>query len=354
MRSILVMLIAIALLAVPALAFDISGYDFSSIEDEDQAMVSDSGTYTFNRVVVDDNGEFTGQNAYSGLIFGVDEEDEFTNSNGDLIEAETAGIVANKVKTEADGISSTITRQYLQQKGSAYVTLRDITDPENPPKITVDMGFTKSNLAWASGNLKSFTATPVSYAVVGGNGLNAVPEDLSPLCKNAWLYEQENEVPITVKATGSASLLEAYVGSQSKASLTMVPEGKTSDEAARMSGYAERFAGYTDAFVDDYLDYEKDPDDNKIIIDFGPVDGEDAATIEHYWTRENPIVLDEPTCDDFPNQIPVYDESEDKVVGYQELVTWPNNYPNSEDWPYEGVVDYGDPYNPDDDRIVIP
>jgi hypothetical protein len=337
MRSILVMLIAIALLVVPALAFDISGYDFSSIEDEDQAMVSDSGTYTFNRVVVDEGGEFSEQDAYSGLIFGADEVDKFRDPRDNLlVDAETAGIVANKVKTAATDVNSEITRQYLQQKGTAYVLLKpgdadyhydpEVTAPTTT--TTVNIGFTKSNLAWVSGDLATFKATPASYAVAGGNGMDAVPEELSPNCKNAWLYEQEDEAPITVTANGESRLLDAYAGSASNANLVMTQSFVGSEgtfvpaapATAKMSGYAERFAGYTDAFADTA------GESNNIVIDFGTTDAGDAATVEHFWNTGTGIVLDAPESDDFPNYVPVY-ENGAPTGQTQDLVTWPNNIP---------------------------
>lgn len=352
MRHILAMLVAIALMAVPALAFDISGYDFSSIEDEDEAMTSSSGTYTFNRVVVDEDGDFSAQNAYSGMIFGVDEEDEFEDTITDpenpfLVDAMTAGIVANKVTTAATDVKSDITRQYLQQKGTAYVMLKSdetVYDPEVPktPTASVDIGFTKSNLAWVSGDLASFEATPVSYAVVGGNGIAAVPDELSPICNNVWLFEREDEVPIIVTANGESRLLDAYAGSASNANLVMTPsvgvEGTSNyvPATAKMSGYAERFAGYTDAFAD------SSGDANSIDIDFG-----EDAKVEHFWTTGSGIELDAPESDDFPNYIPVYVGGEYK--GDQEMVTWPNNVPGSYE-PY-AVDEDGDG---DTDRFEFP
>jgi hypothetical protein len=332
MRSILVMLIAAVLLAMPALAFELTGYDFSTIEAEDEEMVKDSGTYTFERVVVDENGAFSPQDAYSGLIFGVAEGDQFDGKP-----ASTAAIVANKIDTAATGVTSDVTRQFMQQKGSAYVLLTPedaIYDPETPraPETTVNIGFKKSNLAWVSGDLKEFTATPVSYAVAGGNWLDAVPDELSPNCNNVWLYEQEQEVPISVKANGESRLLDAYVGSASNANLVMIPSVGTAGTSnyvpatAKMSGYAERFGGYTNAFVDAYSsEFPGGVAENSIDIDFnGDLDADQI--VSHYWGTGEGIALDEPECSDFPALIPVYLGGTD-TGDEEEIVTWPNSLP---------------------------
>lgn len=359
MRTILAMLIAAIMLALPALAFDISGYDFSTIEKITDETVSESGTYTYNRVVVEEDNKFTPQDAYSGLIFGANEGVQYE----DLL-ANTGAVVANKVDTAAysdidrngdgviadadndgdgviedderevnvPGVRSDITRQYIQQKGTASVTLTPGTvyDPENPekPPVVVDIGFTKSNLAWISGDLDKFVATPVSYAVAGGNQLDAVPNALSPLCQNVWLYEQEGESPITVEAVGDAWLLDAYVGSASNAKLVMTEDWGESGKSnyikptATMSGYAERFGGYDDAFVDEYatLDFSGTPD-NRIDIDFGDSD----QIVSHYWTTGAGLLYDEPECSDFPAMVPTYGDS--GYIGLEEIPTWPNGLP---------------------------
>ncbi len=353
MRTILAMLMAAIMLVLPALAFDISGYDFSTIEDIDDDTVSESGTYTFNRVAVDEDNKFSPQNVYSGLIFGGDEGVQYDDKP-----ANTGAVVANKVDTAAtaviyvdndgDGVAETpvdvntrsdITRQYIQQKGTAYVTLTPGTvyDPENPekPPVVVDVGFTKSNLAWISGDLDKFVATPVSYAVVGGNQLDAVPNALSPDCQNVWLYEQEQESPITIEATGDAWLLDAYAGSASNAKLVMTEDwgeaGKSNyiKPTATMSGYAERFGGYNDAFVDESSELvQGELPANRIDIDFGDSD----QVVSNYWTTGFGLEYDEPECSDFPAVVPLW--AVDPVTGIngptgedEEIVTWPNGLP---------------------------
>lgn len=378
MRYIMAMLMAAVMLAVPAMAFDISSYDFSSIEDQDNSMVSSSGSYTYNRVAVDENNVFSDQNVYSGLIFGADEGVQYKDHD-----ANTGAIVANKIDTDANidrngdgvvkdvdangdgriadvdtdgngiidpdeieveegvaGVRSDITRQFIQQKGTAYVTLmpNDVQyDPEKKPvtPVVVDIGFTKSNLAWVSGDMDKFVATPVSYAVAGGNYMDAVPDKLSPDCNNVWLYEQEKEAPISIEAKGDAWLMDAYVGSASNAKLVMTDEWGTSGDAsnyvkptATMSGYAERFGGYNDAYVDESSEFVNGLPTNSVDIDFG----DEQQVVSHYWNTGFGLDFDAPECEDFPADIPIWtDPNHDGVYTptgeNEQIVTWPNNLP---------------------------
>lgn len=344
MRSILVMLMAIALLAVPAMAFEPT-IPVSSIEAVKEQLVKDQGAYSFARTAVDVNYEFSPQFVYSGMLFGVDESggvdpaDYLYGGHG-----YTAGVVANDIGTNAyvynededpaipddeyiEGVNSGITRQYIQQGGSAYVTLTPGYDPENEAETTVDMGFTKTNLAWISGDLDLFEVTPQSYAAVGGNYLEAVPKDLSPTCQNAWLIEREKQLPITVEAVGESRLLEAYAGTASEANLVMTAEGKGSAAAATMSGYAERFAGYTDAKVNSYSGYDlNDWKDNSIVMDFGSAvdaDGNDN-TVEHFWITDLGVSFNDPDYEDFPGE-------EDHTFWKNAFVSWPDDEYTDED-----------------------
>jgi hypothetical protein len=188
------------------------------------------------------------------------------------------------------------------------------------------MGLSKTNLAWISSKVDSFTVDAQSYGVVGGNFIDAVPVELSPFCKNVWLWEQEREQPITIYTEGDADLIEAYAGTASNANLKLLPESVNNDDAKTlMSGYAERFAGYDNAEVAGNLPSLDGPaiwNENKIVMDFGSTiyddEGEVIDTenvVENYWTTSLGVAWNEPFCEDFPNTEPDGD--------FEGLATWP-------------------------------
>jgi hypothetical protein len=336
MKAIIALLIAMALIIVPASAFTPT-IPYSTIEAQTEEMINDYGIYSYQRTVVDDGKTLSPQNTYSGLLFGAAEGTNF-NFLPLMKEGYTAGVVGNVIETtggiydengdiDAGTVRSDITRQWVQQGGTASVTLAPNGikyDPENPnnPLPTVDMSFSKSNLAWVSGDLDEFSVSPESYAAVGGNYLNEVPMELSPHCQNAWLIEREEQQPITVTAQGfNTRLLEAYAGTASNANLVMTPSMGSIDLVedgfgntmavgtgtlanAKMSGYAERFAGYDDAWVSVYDDsYLTTPTygPNKIVMDFGSDDADNL--VENFWISGDGLDFDAPQYSDFPNEV---------------------------------------------------
>ncbi len=336
MKAIIAILIALALMLVPALAFTPT-IPTSTIEAITDSYTKDTATYSYERYVVEEDNVFTPQYAYSGVLFGAD-QGEYTDPNIGDHEGYTAAVVGNVITTDATDVTSDITRQYIQQGGSAYITQVPgnlVYDPENQetPQPTITMGFTKSNLAWVSGDLTSYSVDADSYAAVGGNYLETIPTALSPYCQNAWLIEREDEQPITISAVGSGtSLLDAYAGTASKASLTMypgvgdleledyngdgVPEtvtGTGTAPKALMSGYAERFAGYDGAEVNQYDDiYSAGSSlgENKIVMDFG-----DNSLVENFWIMEGGVDFDAPTYADFPL-------TSDPITDADGTITW--------------------------------
>lgn len=327
MKGTIALILALALLMVPALAYKPT-IPTSAIDEISQQYVKDYGAYSFSRTAVDTGYQYTPQYAYSGMLFGADEGKEILGGVG-----YTAGVVANKITTDAltvdddtgrlvDGaVDSQITRQYIQQGGSAYVTLAPGYDPETEEQTVVDMGFSKTDLAWISGDLDKFVVTPQSYAAVGGNNLEAVPKELSPDCKNAWLIERETQLPISIEAKGDSRLLDAYAGTASDANLVMTSEGAGgSNSEATMSGYAERFAGYTGAKVNaatDFVDENGNPVfvDNSVVMDFGKGDGKNPEdnTVENFWVTDLGVSFNAPDYEDFP--------ATDDTTG-----PWPNQF----------------------------
>jgi len=347
-KYIAALLLALALLAVPGLAF-VPTIPITAIEGIKETSQADSGSYTFTRVAVDagetNTQTYTPQYVYSGMLFGADEADKSIASPED--DAYTAGVLANLIKTRAaygtelianpeydsvtnpnvprtievpaDGVGTDTTRQYIYQGGNIYLTTTPIgSDAENEVDWSVDMGFSKTNLAWMSSTMDQFTVDAESQGVVGGNFLQAVPVELSPVCQNAWLIERECEPEsITVAAWGDADLKEAYAGTKSTADLKLYPKDVDSAASAKMSGYAEEFAGYTDADVAGNSPANtQDPtdtwSDNEITMLLG------NREIENFWITGDGVTFDAPECEDFP-------EMGDGTFG---LITWPTVEPD--------------------------
>jgi hypothetical protein len=319
-------------------------------------MKADYGSYTFQRFAVDagetDTAPFSPQQAYSGMMFGsgagspgqimtldannniVMVPSDHASSFDDQF-AYTAGILANKISTNAtyNGAQMSVgvdtTRQYIQQSGNMYITLTPEGSDSEVPTAYNQMGLSKTNLAWISSKVDSFTVDAQSYGVVGGNHIDEIPAELSPYCKNIWLWEQEREQPITIKTTGEADLIEAYAGTASNVNLKLLPESVNNDDAkALMSGYAERFAGYDNAEVgrNTVGDLETNPlnmwNENSVVIDFGSVASDNL--VENYWTTGEGVYWNEPLCEDFPNGEVFEDDAGNIDFGpHNGAATWP-------------------------------
>jgi len=339
MKYVAALLLALAMFAVPGLAF-VPNIPVSALENITSSMTADYGSYTFQRFAVDagetDTTPFSPQDAYSGMIFGsgagkpgllaagLDEEGEviYVPSNhvgfGNNF-AYTGGILANKISTDAayiytdplggttiQDVGADTTRQYIQQGGNMYVTfVPEGSDPEVTTGYS-QMGLSKTNLAWISSKVDLFVVDAQSYGVVGGNFIDAVPVELSPYCKNVWLWEQEREAPIAIYTEGDGDLIDAYAGTASNVNLKLYPESVNNDDAKTlMSGYAERFAGYDNAEVAGNLPTTDGPNiwnENKVVMDFGSLGEENV--VENYWTTSDGVFWNEPFCADFPNTEP--------------------------------------------------
>jgi hypothetical protein len=358
-KYIAALLLALALLAVPGLAF-VPTVPTEKLEKITDPMSSDFGTYSYTRVNVDVGDEtnalpFSPQHVYSGILFGADEKDTFVASNK-LWDAYTAGVVANDMKTDAmvanpdfnpaepisdknpafiQGVATGTTRQYIQQTGTAWIAQYPsvVSDNENTVPYSTEMGFEKSQFAWISSKMDQFIATPASQAAVGGNFLESVPKELSPDCQNAWLIEREaseGETPITVTAYGDADLREAFAGIESTSGLKLYPAGSTEagleiPADALMSGYTERFAGYDKASIAANIALsDADPtnanaetwSDNVIVMDVG------TTPVENFWMTWDGVEFDAPQASDFPNE-----DDSSKFYGW---VTWPDDAPQNE------------------------
>jgi hypothetical protein len=358
-KYIATVLLALALLAVPSLAFEPS-IPVATIEAQKETMQADYGSYSFSRIAVDagptntwrTSPAYTPQYVYSGMLFGADEKNTFDTDDADTLpnDAYTAGVLANVIKTRAtygtqtipnplynpitnpnvpqtitvpkDGVGTDTTRQYVNQGGKIWLTTAPIgSDAENQVDWSVDMGFEKTNLAWMSSKMDQFIVDAASQGAVGGNFLQAVPNELSPKCQNVWLTERECgdqnglQGPISVAAWGDADLKEAFAGSRSTADLKMYPADVDSDASVKMSGYAERFAGYTNADVAGNFPAQGTTpgwDTNAITMDLG------SGTIENFWNAGEGVEFDAPTCSDFPKAFPSF--------GY---ITWPDEDPST-------------------------
>jgi hypothetical protein len=327
-KYIAALLLALALIAVPGLAF-VPTIPVSTIENISENMQVDYGSYSYSHIAVDhgdSNTEpsYTPQFVYSGMLFGADNKDNTPLTDNPKGNSYSAGVLGNLIKTTAliktgtnpttgfptyaEGVNTDTTRQYVNQGGSMYMTMRPIgSDAENFVGYN-EMGFTKTNFAWISSKIDQFQVEASSQGAIGGNYLQGVPNDLSPECQNAWLIEREcNDgiEPITVTALGDADLKEAYAGSKSTASLKLYPAGLDTDASAKMSGYAERFAGYTDADVAgnspanaNPIDYTAKWSDNEILMNLG------SGDIENFWMTGTGVAFDEPQCSDFPEEFP--------------------------------------------------
>jgi len=336
-KYIAALLLALALLAVPALAFEPT-IPVADLEKINTPMISDYGTYSYTRVAVDAGAQntnaYTPQHVYSGIIFGADEKDTFVSElTGLLYEGYTAGVVANDMYTSArifdgegqsvDGVASDTTRQYINQAGKVWITGNPVgSDNENDVGYS-EMGFEKKQVAWMSSKMDQFIATPASQAAVGGNFLDFVPTELSPFCQNAWLIEREaseGETPITVTAFGDADLEQAFAGIASSSSLRLYPASDAGTPAkALMSGYTERFAGYKDANIAANDPWSPEPttnsySDNVIVMDVG------TTPVENFWMTYEGVEFDAPLAVDFP--------AEDGF--YNGWVTWQDETPSNE------------------------
>jgi hypothetical protein len=353
MKYVAALLLALAMLVVPGLAF-VPNIPIGALENINSSMTADYGSYTFQRFAVDagetDTTPFSPQDAYSGMIFGagagkpgqvvigvdtVNNTAIFGDSNHAGFAnnfAYTGGILANKISTNASyyytdplgGVTNTnvgvdTTRQYIQQGGNMYVTFVPEGSDSEVPTGYSQMGLSKTNLAWISSKVDEFTVDPQSYGVVGGNFIDAVPLELSPYCKNIWLWEQEREAPITIRTEGDGNvdLIEAYAGTASNVNLKLFPESAKNDDAKTlMSGYAERFAGYDNAEVAGNLPVVGQNftlwNDNKVVMDFGS-DGQENV-VENYWTTSEGVLWNEPFCEDFPNIV---------SGDFKGMATWP-------------------------------
>jgi hypothetical protein len=358
-KYIAALLLALALFAVPGLAF-VPTIPVSDLEKITTPMTSDYGTYTYTRVAVDagntNTEPFTPQHVYSGILFGADEANIFAPFGDE--DSYTAGVVANDMSTTAlvyvdnpdfddqlpesadnprqilvEGVATDTTRQFIQQAGKAWLTQNPIgSDAENTVGYSTDMGFEKSQVAWISSKMDAFVATPASQAAVGGNFLESVPNVLSPACQNAWLIEKEDtadETPITVIANGDADLKEAFAGIKSTSELKLYPAGASSAGTpypadALMSGYTERFAGYNDASIAANAAWTNGVNpattetytDNEIVMDVG------TTPVENFWITYEGVEFDAPNADDFPDNDPSSD--------YFGWVTWPDDTPKNE------------------------
>jgi hypothetical protein len=345
MKYIAALLLALALLALPALAFvpTASQLPVDDIEKITDNMQSDYGYYSYSHIAVDSSdpnneSSYTPQFVYSGMLFGADNKDDtpLTDIQGNSY---TAGVLANRINTSAwswkanpdfneslpvsvnnsreifvEGVNSDITRQYVNQGGSMYIAMTPIGSDAERHVGYNEMGFTKTNFAWISSKIDQFQVEASSQGAIGGNYLQGVPNELSPVCQNAWLIERECDpstiTPITITAIGDADLKEAYAGSKSTASLKIYPSDIDSPANAKMSGYAERFAAYTDADVAGNFP-ANDPtatswSDNEILMTLG--NGE----IENFWIGGRGLAFDAPDCEDFPDEFPSFGD-----------VTWP-------------------------------
>ena len=250
------MLVFIAL--VPAMAFvptipgsvETTGIGLTGT---DAQITSDNAIYSYQRTVADAAGNFQPQNAFSGVIFGAAQESGEVEaaipgfSNGDDY---TAGVLGQHITTTATNPVG-ITRQYIAQGGQASVTTApaspaDVSHPCVTPVVTVSDSM--SNLAWMEGDMTAFSATPTSFATVGGNYLDPAI-GITP-CGNIWLEQTQVADPITVTANGGSTLDTAYAGTSSSEALAAYPDNGLTGSFLRpaevlMSGYADRFAGYT-------------------------------------------------------------------------------------------------------------
>jgi hypothetical protein len=229
----------------------------------DAQITSDNAAYTYQRIVADAAGNFQPQNAFSGVIFGANQET--TETDNDY----TAGVLGQDITTTATNPVG-ITRQYIAQGGQASVNVMpaspaDVSHPTVTPVVTASDSM--SNLAWMEGDMTQYSATPTSFATVGGNYMDPALDGGVSSCGNIWLQQTQVADPITVTANNGATMDTAYAGTSSTESLAAYPDNGLTGSFNRpaevlMSGYADRFAGYT-ADV---------PADGSITLDLGVCD----------------------------------------------------------------------------------
>lgn len=213
----------------------------------------DSASYSYTRAVADaGTSNAIGQNAYSGVLFGADQGVKSDGNNEGLM----GGVVANGITTTPTGAVG-LTRQVIEQTGTASVTTVPASYYDNENQVdtpVVKESISNTNLAWVSGDLTSFSATPSSFGVVGGNYIDPAYQGDVTGCGNVWLYENDPTAPTIKVSTDNGNLLDAYAGSASTASLTAFPQipgtnGFFTPAKVTMSGYSENFAGYDGASV---------------------------------------------------------------------------------------------------------
>jgi hypothetical protein len=208
---------------------------------DDAQITSDTAQYLYTRTVADAQGNFQPQNAYSAVEFGANQETTETDGNA------VGGEVANAMATAATIPTGTtgITRQYIAQSGTASVSTAPASpaDAENvvdTPVMTASMS--SSNLAWISGDLTSFTASPSTFGTVGGNYLDPALDGGVSGCGNVWLYTHDPTESITVTANNGvdkngastpSTLVDAYAGTATSSSLKAYPSEHFSKTAKR-------------------------------------------------------------------------------------------------------------------------
>jgi len=250
------MLVFVALIPAMAISIPVTDIEKVGVGLTNGQITQDSASYAYTRTVADAAGNFKPQSVYSAVEFGADQGVVADGSEG-----YTQGEVVNTMQTAASNPLG-ITIQFVAQGGSATVT----TAPASPsdaecgtitPVFSASMSTT--NLAWISGDLISFTAKPESFGQVGGNYLDPVYNGQVTGCGNIWLTQTDGPEAITVTANtikgGADTTLEtAYAGETTSASLVAYPDnllkngnGDSMDVPADvvMSGFADKFAGYT-------------------------------------------------------------------------------------------------------------
>jgi hypothetical protein len=132
------------------------GISFAAADLFVPGTVQTHASYSFEKAI--GATPFVDEGAFSGMYWGTQDlgEDGQTTS--------LAGVVANKLTTDSDSIG--LTEQYIKQTGTTDTFSRPYFSQEGKPAFTAS--FDKSQYAWASGDMSTFTVYPTSYAAVGG------------------------------------------------------------------------------------------------------------------------------------------------------------------------------------------